>query len=161
MWRAAGWMAVVMASLLLGEDINKYKFTIDVAGQIDGPSAGALMTTTILSLLLRDTVKPTASMTGTINPDGTIGPIGGIPQKLDGAARAGKKLVLIPLGQRFDRDRRTGANVDSVDRGQRLGIEVREVGDIYEAYEALTGKKRPKPEGAADEQPDLPAAAFE
>ncbi|MGQ0550202.1 MAG: hypothetical protein ACT4PY_11105, partial [Armatimonadota bacterium] len=48
MWRAAGWMAVVMASLLLGEDINKYKFTIDVAGQIDGPSAGALMTITIL-----------------------------------------------------------------------------------------------------------------
>ncbi|MGQ0551274.1 MAG: S16 family serine protease, partial [Armatimonadota bacterium] len=155
------WMAVVMASLLLGEDINKYKFTIDVAGQIDGPSAGALMTITILSVLLGDTVKPTASMTGTINPDGTIGPIGGIPQKLEGAAKTGKKLILVPLGQRFDRDQKTGQNVDSVEKGQRVGIEVREVGDIYQAYEALTGKKLPKPEGAVDEAPDVPAAAFE
>jgi hypothetical protein len=154
-------MSVVMASLLLGEDINKYKFTLDVAGQIDGPSAGALMTVAILSAMLGDTVKPTASMTGTINPDGTIGPIAGIPQKLDGAAKAGKKLILIPLGQRFDVDQKTRQNVDSVEKGQRLGIEVREVGDIYQAYEALTGRKLPKPEGAADESPDVPAAAFE
>ncbi len=161
MWRASGWMAVVMSSTLLGVDINDYQFTMDVAGLIDGPSAGALMTITVLSVLLSDKVKPDATMTGTINPDGTIGPVGAIPQKIEGAAKGGKKLVLIPLGQRYDKDLKTGQVVDNVDKGQRLGVEVREVGDIYEAYEALTGKKLPKPEGIVDQPPELPSTAFE
>jgi len=160
-WRAAGWMAVVMSSLLLGIDITSYKFSIDVSGQIDGPSAGGLMTAALLSLLLGDTIKPEATMTGTINPDGTIGPVGSIPLKLEGAAKAGKKLVLIPLGQRYDLDVNTGENVDVVEKGRRLNVEVREVGDIYDAYEALTGKKLPKPEGIVDQQPQLPSGAFE
>ena len=40
------------------------------------------------------------TMTGTINPDGTVGPVGGIPQKVEGAADEGIKTVLIPAGQR-------------------------------------------------------------
>lgn len=161
MWRASGWMAVVMSSLLLGIDIISYKFTIDVSGQIDGPSAGALMTVTIISLLLNHTVKPDASITGTINPDGTIGPVGAIIQKIEGAAKAGKKLVLIPLGQRYNKDWKTQLSIDAVERGRQVGVEVREVGDIYEAYEALTGKKLPKPQGITDQSPSLPSAAFE
>ncbi|HEX5164587.1 MAG TPA: hypothetical protein VFV93_04260, partial [Thermomicrobiales bacterium] len=43
-WRAAGWMAVITASLLIGNDPSHYEFSFDVAGRIDGPSAGALMT---------------------------------------------------------------------------------------------------------------------
>ncbi len=160
-WQASGWMAVVMSSLLLGVDITSYKFSIDVSGQVDGPSAGGLMTVTLLALLLGDTVKPEATMTGTINPDGTIGPVGYVPFKLEGAAKAGKKLVLIPLGQRYDFDFNTGENVDVVEKGRSLGLEVREVGDIYEAYEALTGKKLPKPEGIVDQQPQLSSGAFE
>lgn len=161
MWRASGWMAVVMSSLLLGTDIVPYKFTIDISGQIDGPSAGALMTVTVLSLLLGDTVKSDTSITGTINPDGTIGPAGVIIQKIEGAAKAGKKLILIPLGQRYSIDLKTNLSMDAVERGRQLGVQVREVGDIYEAYEAMTGKKLPKAEGITDQSPSLPAAAFE
>jgi uncharacterized protein len=38
-------------------------------------------------------------MTGMINPDGSIGPIGGIPQKIDAANSVGANHFLIPAGQ--------------------------------------------------------------
>ena len=126
-WRASGWMASVMAYLTVGVDLSQYRISFDVAGQIDGPSAGGLLTTALLASLLGDTVRPDATMTGIINPDGTIGPVGGIPHKIDGAAERGKKLVLVPYGQRFDVDMKLKRPVDLVERGRARGVEVREV----------------------------------
>jgi hypothetical protein len=104
-------------------------------------------------------VRDDATMTGTINPDGTVGPVGGIPHKLDGAAKAGKKLVLVPIGQRYDYDTNQERLVDLVEAGQELGVEVREVGTVFDAYEALTGQTLPRP--AAGSTPQLPPRAFD
>jgi uncharacterized protein len=142
-WRAAGWMAVITASLLLGEDPSQYEFSFDVAGRIDGPSAGALMTAAVLAGFLGDEVRTDVTMTGTINPDGTIGPVGGIPHKIAGAAEANKTLVLVPSGQRFDYDYSRGQSVDLVQVGNQHGVEVRLVPDIYAVYNALTGEDLP------------------
>jgi hypothetical protein len=57
-WRAAGWMAVITSSLLLGNDPSHYEFSFDVAGRIDGPSAGALMTIAVLADYLGDSINP-------------------------------------------------------------------------------------------------------
>jgi hypothetical protein len=161
MWRSSGWMASIVGSFLMGVDLAEYRFTFDIGGRIDGPSAGGLMTVAVLACLLGDEVKEEASMTGTINPDGTIGPVGGIPQKIEGAVEAGKKLVLVPVGQRYSFDIAKQEWVDVVEHGRRLGVEVKEVSDIYQAYEILTGKELPKPEGAKDERPELPPGAFD
>lgn len=160
-WRAAGWMAVILSSFLLGVDPMDYRFTYDVGGYIDGPSAGALMTVATLSCLLGDELKPDSTMTGIINPDGTIGPVGGIPHKVDGAAAQGKKLVLIPAGQRNDIDLESGQSVDVIERGRRAGVTVKEVTDIYEAYQLLTGKALPRSEAARDARPELPGSSFD
>ncbi len=159
MWRASGWMAVAMAVLLTGIDPSSVRFSFDIAGRIDGPSAGALMTVATLAALRGDTVRKDAA-TGTINPDGSIGPVGGIPQKLEGTAKAGKKLVLVPSGQRFEVDGKTGQQVDVVDFGRRLGLEVKEVPDIYAAYEELTGKSLAKPT-AVGRRPEVTGTAFD
>jgi hypothetical protein len=58
MWRAAGWMAVISSGLLLGIDPSEYRYTYDVGGRIDGPSAGTLMTVATLATILGHTVKP-------------------------------------------------------------------------------------------------------
>jgi len=93
MWKAAGWTAVALSSILLGVDPRQYEFTIDPgSGRIDGPSAGGLTTIGVLAAILGHDVRTDAAMTGTINPDGSIGPVGGIPQKLEGAAEANKTL---------------------------------------------------------------------
>lgn len=143
-WRAAGWMAVITSALLLGFDPSDYAFSFDVAGRIDGPSAGALMTIAVLAGYLGDEVDPNLTMTGTINPDGTIGPVGGIPHKLHGARDKGKTIVLVPGGQRYDYDYGLGQAVDVVDAGRRDGLDVRLVGDIYEAYQIATGSELPR-----------------
>lgn len=148
-WRATSWAAPIAATSLLNLNLADYKITYEVSGRVDGPSAGGLMTVATLAALLGDELKPDATMTGTINPDYTIGPVGGIPQKLEGAAAAGKKLVLVPLGERMDADLAKGQFIDVIEKGTSLGIEVREVGDVYEAYEALTGKPLPQAEAAA------------
>ena len=137
-WRTAGWMAVITASLLLGVNPSAFEFSFDVAGRIDGPSAGALMTSAVLAGLLGDQIDPTVTMTGTINPDGTIGPVGGIPHKIEGAAAVGKTTVLVPAGQRFDYDFTLQQSVDLVQVGNQFGVEVILVPDIYTAYNLLT-----------------------
>ena len=141
--RAASWNAVTVATLLTGAPLEG-RFRFEIQGQIDGPSAGALKTIGVLSLMRGDTLKTGITMTGTINPDGTIGPVGGIPEKIAGAAKAGMKTVLIPAGQRNSASEADGSLVDVVDEGRRLGVDVREARDIYEAYTAFTGSRLPR-----------------
>jgi hypothetical protein len=143
-WESAGWNAAAVATLLNGNPLSGVRVDYDVTGRIDGPSAGALMTIGLLSLMRGDKVKPGITMTGTVNPDGTIGPVGGIPYKVDGAKKAKAKTMLIPLGQRNAADD-SGELVDVVDLGRRQRIKVREVADIYAAYKAFTGKTLPRP----------------
>ncbi len=143
-WRAAGWSATSVATLLTGAALTNREVTFDVSGQIDGPSAGALLTVGVLALTRGDKLKSNVTMTGTINPDGTVGPVGGIPYKVDGVKQAKKTVMLIPTGQRNAADD-SGALVDVVDAGRRKGITVTEVADVYEAYQAFTGKSLPRP----------------
>ncbi len=148
MTRAASWNAVTVATLLSGAPLaTQYRFAFD--GRIDGPSAGALTTVGVLSLYFGDEIDPAATMTGTINPTGTVGTVGGIPEKVQGVIDAGEiDRVLIPAGQRNVPDSE-GALVDVVQLGAQNGVEVIEVGTIYQAYEQLTGEVLPTPEGTA------------
>nr|WP_290668595.1 S16 family serine protease [Ardenticatena sp.] len=160
MWRAAGWMAVIVASQIAGIDPRDYEFSFSVGGRIDGPSAGTYMTVGVLAALNGKTMREDAAMTGTINPDGTVGPVGGIPHKIEGAAEQGIKLVLVPAGQRYDYDQNKGELVDLVEVGEKLGVEVREVSTVFEAYELLVGEPLPRPD-ASTATPQLPPRAFD
>ncbi len=146
--RAASWSAAITSTLLTGQPLEgRYGFRI--TGAIDGPSAGALKTVGLLALERGEKIKPKVTMTGTINSTGTIGPVGGIPEKLKGAAEAKYTTVLIPLGQR-NTPNADGDQVDVVREGRRLGVKVVEVGDVYEAYPLLTGAKLPTPANDGD-----------
>lgn len=62
----------------------------------DGPSAGITMTTALSSLVNNISVSPEYAMTGEVSLRGNVMPIGGLPEKLMAAARAGIKKVFIP-----------------------------------------------------------------
>jgi hypothetical protein len=113
----------------------------------------------VLAAILGEEIRSDAAMTGTIGPDGTIGPVGGIPHKIEGAAEEDKALVLVPGGQRYDFNENTGVLEDVTAVGERLGVEVKLVNTIYEAYEELTGSPLPRPQGEA--AADLPSTAFD
>lgn len=68
--------------------------------EIGGPSAGLMFTLGIIDKLKPEdlTGGKIIAGTGTIDADGNVGEIGGIPQKLVGAKRAGAEVFLVPEG---------------------------------------------------------------
>jgi len=98
-------------------------------------------------------------MTGMIYPDGFIGPVGGIPYKLQAAASNGAKIFLIPKGQRvvYVHERKeerkgpfifistTTKPVDLVKYGEQLGVDVVEVETVEQALSYYTGYTIAKP----------------
>lgn len=63
---------------------------------VDGPSAGALMTSLVTSALEKKELKKDVTMTGTIDQYGHVGAIGGVVKKAKAAKESGKTLFLLP-----------------------------------------------------------------
>lgn len=142
MTRASMWNVAVVSTLVAGRAPN-LEFSVAIPGRVDGDSAGAVMTVGVLSALRGDALLENMVMTGTIQPDGTVGPVSGVPEKIKGASEAGAKKAAIPLGLRNTTDS-AGETVDVISMGRDLGIEVVEVADVYEAYRFMTGKDLPR-----------------
>ncbi|MPW38571.1 ATP-dependent protease [Thermococcus sp. 101 C5] len=161
--QASARLAAQVAGKVLGVDMSKYDVFIQVRSDapiIGGPSAGGTMTVGIIAALKGWEVRKDVMMTGMINPDGSIGPVGGILEKASAAHSVGAKLFLIPEGQRIQVVQKTeqkqigpvvqitskSEKVDVVEYArERWGLEVKEIRDIYEAVYYFTGKKIEKP----------------
>ncbi|KAF5055178.1 Lon protease [anaerobic digester metagenome] len=81
---------------LAGSDIIFSIQSPDGVSEIDGPSAGALMTVLLLSVMEDFALNESVTVTGTIDENGNIGPVGGILEKAGAAAASGKTLLLLP-----------------------------------------------------------------
>ena len=161
-WRTATWLAAFNATRTVGASLADYEFNVHVGGHVDGPSAGMLTTASMLALIKGQAPRADTTMTGTINPDGTAGPVGGIVQKMEGAKESGLKRFGFPIGCRNHKDMKTGETVDLMAVGQRLGLETKEIGDLYEGYEFLTGSALPRTEplAEAEMEPDAQTQAL-
>ena len=68
----------------------------------DGPSAGITLTTALASLVTGKAVDTDCAMTGEVSLRGGVMPIGGLPEKLMAAQRAGISRVFIPAENEDD-----------------------------------------------------------
>ena len=74
-----------------------FKVRIRLPDSVGGPSAGMMFALSIYDVLTPGSLTggKTIAGSGEITPDGTVGPIGGIGQKLPAAQRDGAKLFLV------------------------------------------------------------------
>jgi len=150
-------MAVDVAKSITNDNATGQDFLLeyDTPGQVDvigGGSAGAAATIAAIAALENKQINPTVAMTGTINADGTIGPVAGILQKAKAAADAGYKVLLLPKGQSTETYYEKTAGDTSTMRGYRMfnikyvpktvdiaaqaqqwGLQVKEVSTIQDA----------------------------
>jgi PDZ domain-containing protein len=104
---------------------------VSIDGQaVGGPSAGMMFALGIYDVLTPGplTGGQTIAGTGTISPDGEVGPIGGIQQKLVGARQSGAGVFLTPA-----------ANCVEAVRAIPSGLRLIKVGTLDEAVHALQG----------------------
>ncbi len=84
------------------QKIDVHLHVPDGATPKDGPSAGAAMTTALVSALTKVPVRSDIAMTGEITLRGKVTAIGGLKEKLLAALRGGIRTVLIPEENRKD-----------------------------------------------------------
>ena len=101
----------------------------------DGPSAGITMTTAIASLVTGIPVPPNVAMTGEVSLEGAVSAIGGLPEKLMAAERAGVQKVFIPK-ENVDDLRDVAKEV----RDQLEIVPVERVEDVLDALGILKSK---------------------
>jgi ATP-dependent Lon protease len=120
----------------------------DGATPKDGPSAGAAMTTALVSALCGIPVRADVAMTGEITLRGEVTAIGGLKEKLLAAHRGGVKTVLIPEENVKD--------LQDIPENAKNNLEIVPVRWIDQVLE-IALEKPPQP--LADEEPVAVAAA--
>lgn len=100
--------------------------------RVDGPSAGAAWAVAVTSALLGDPLRADVCLSGTINLNLVVGPVGGLEHKIEGCHLLPQfREMLLPVGQ----------NTFAItDKGMARSIKVREVSSLAEAYEITTGQ---------------------
>lgn len=107
-------------------EIYNFPFEIDIrTGSVGGPSAGLMMALNVYNLLTTNDITEGEIIagTGTIEIDGSIGPVGGVKQKVIAAKRVGAKLILVPTS--------------NLDEAIELGIDEIEIIAVDSFNEAL------------------------
>ena len=150
-------VAEMVAENMTGADLSKVDliYTIETdASLIEGGSAGAALTIATIAVLQNKTLPHDVMITGTINPDGTIGPIGSVFAKAQASKEVGAKLFLVPEGQgsqvNYSPEKKceqvgpvtfcsTEYKPERLDISKDAGIEVKEVSTINDALKYFIG----------------------
>jgi uncharacterized protein len=140
-----------------GLSLDKYDIVYTIranASLIEGPSAGAALTVATIAALQGWEPDPGVMMTGTINPDGSIGRVGGVLEKAVAAKSIGARMLLVPPTQAdavtYDEQKSCRyygftqvCDVQQVphevDVEEQAGIPVVEVGTIGDAVRYFSG----------------------
>ena len=174
--QGAARIAVLAASIVGGFNPLEYDYYFIISSPaiiVGGPSAGAAMALAVLLAVEGASCGGDFVVTGMINPDTTIGPVGGLREKLEAAASAGAKTFFIPEGQaRYTYYERVVVRrgpftfvtlrpetVDLKEYGGKLGVRVVEVADLASLYSMVTGASIAYKSGGLVDSPTMRRAA--
>ncbi len=89
---------------VVSQTLSEWSFPVEVeidTQRVSGPSAGLAFALSIVDDLSPGdlTGGQKVAITGSIEPDGSVGPVGGVAQKAVTAREAGATLMLVPFGE--------------------------------------------------------------
>jgi hypothetical protein len=134
-WKEGVKQAVAAATKAVGEDGREWVLTIknrSYNALTEGASASSAVAVGIVAAWRGDDVKSDVALTGQILPNGQIESVGALPVKVEAAARAQFKTVLVPRGQLYTTD------WDLSQLAIRWNIKILEVATLEEAYQLMT-----------------------
>jgi uncharacterized protein len=97
-------IAVSVAESITGVSLNLTDIILTIRAEreveiIDGPSAGAAVTLCLIAAIQNRTIDSSVFITGTVNPDESIGKVGGVLEKATAVSDIGGEIFLVPSGQ--------------------------------------------------------------
>jgi hypothetical protein len=109
----------------------------------DGTGISAALAVGMISTSARRPYPKDTLVIGSLRPDGSLGAVGRLGERLDAASGAGIARVIIPSIQRFDTDS-DGNVVNMVKRAQDLHLECIPADNLVQATEAVMGDPLPE-----------------
>jgi hypothetical protein len=160
-WHAGLWSAALVAAAALDKDATDLTFSAAPPVPGDQSTASALVAAGFLATLTGEKIDPAAAVTGAIQPDGTIGPVAGLPEQFLAAIARGKTRLGYPSGMRVARSLATGEDVDLVRLARAHRAEAIELAGVHDAYQLLTRAPLPAAVPVGEDDMALDAGALE
>jgi predicted S18 family serine protease len=138
-WKEGVKQAVAAATKAVGEDGREWVITIknrSYNALTEGTSASSAVAVGLVAAWRGDEITSDVALTGKIIADGRIEAVGALPSKIEAAARAQFKTMLVPRGQLYT------ADWDLLQLAARWNMKVIEVATLEEAYQLMTTKTR-------------------
>jgi hypothetical protein len=136
------WNASLASALAWQEPWQGARWKILDTPVTDGTGLDAALAVGMISTSARRPYPAKTVVIGSLNPDGSLGPVSHLIDRLNAAAKAGITRAIIPSVQRFETDA-SGQVVNVVRHGSDLGIECIPVDDLVTATETTMNDPLP------------------
>jgi uncharacterized protein len=139
-WKEGVRRAVRAVAQAVGDDGRDWLITIknrSMTAVTDGMSASASVAVGIMAAYKGDVIGSDVVLSGQITPDGRLDVVGGLPVKIEAAADANYRTIVVARDQMLMSDWMLTNDVAS-----RKRVQLIQVSTLEEAYQAMTGKSR-------------------
>ncbi|MBI5674109.1 MAG: hypothetical protein HZC50_12930, partial [Nitrospirae bacterium] len=135
-WKEGARRAVRAVLHAIGDSGHDWMITIknrSATSLTDGMSASAAVAVAIMAAYRGGAIRSDVALSGQITLDGRIDVVGGLPVKIEAAANAHYRAIIVPRDQVLTPDW-----MSSTDVASRRRIQLIQVGTLDEAYQAMT-----------------------
>jgi Lon protease (S16) C-terminal proteolytic domain len=137
-WKEGARRAVRAVLHAVGDSGHDWMITIknrSATSLTDGMSASAAVAVAIMAAHRGGVLRSDVVLSGQIRPDGRLDVVGGLPVKIEAAANAHYRAIIVPLDQVLTADW-----MSSTDVASRRRVQLIQAGTLDEAYQAMTGR---------------------
>ncbi|MGZ8381044.1 MAG: S16 family serine protease [Nitrospira sp.] len=135
-WTEGARRAVRAVLHTVGDSGHDWMITIknrSATSLTDGMSASAAVAVAIMAAYRGGAIRSDVALSGQITPDGRLDVVGGLPVKIEAAANAHYRAIIVPRDQVLTPDW-----ISSTDVASHRRLQLIQVGTLDEAYQAMT-----------------------